>query len=192
MAIAAFVLLLHPAFGWAQETLPIDVAEAAAFAAASDSIPELRERSATTASLLSVGSLLLPVITGGVLASHSGGTNQSGIGMSVAGVGLLLGPSAGYFYGGCPRRALAGIGIRAGITALTLAAMAVTPPVDGPDVDIVIGGAGLLLVSLEGIYEGFAVVDCVRSHNQASRPVGVWLAPGLAPRSINVALRVTY
>ena len=90
--------------------------------------------------------------------------------MTIAGAGLLAGPSVGYFYGGCPKRGWVGIGIRAGITVLTAAAAGlVYQPSEVPGPELLVGGAGLALVGIEGLYECFTVGDCVRDRNEAPR-----------------------
>jgi hypothetical protein len=185
--VAALVLLLQPASGLAQ----ID-SVARPEAASGDSLRPSHQKSEAVAVLLSTGSLVLPVASGALLMSHAGGSNQDFTGMALGGVGLLYGPSAGYFYGGCPGRGMKGAAIRGGILAVTHAVMLATPPVDGPDIDIVIGGAGLTLVALHGLYESFTVGRCVRDQPRAGREVGLWVFPGSGSRSMMVAVRLAY
>ena len=127
--------------------------QARAQSAAPDTLPPpTPQKSVAAAHLLSAGGLLVPVAAGGLLAAHSGGSSQGGSGAALIYAGLMVGPSVGYFYGGCTKRAWIGIGIRAGITAAALTVAAVTPPTGGFDVDYLIGGVALGLIAVEGIY----------------------------------------
>jgi hypothetical protein len=150
------------------------------------------EKSETAAVWLSTAGLVLPVATGLVLAAHSAGTNQSEIGATLVGAGLLLGPSVGYFYGGCAQKGWIGIAIRGGLAVVTIAAMAATGWGSG-DIGfyIIVGGAGLVLIGLQAFYDCFAVASCVRHHNESSR-MGIIISPGQDARSLRLGLHLSY
>ncbi len=80
----------------------------------------LRLKSPGTAFRMSLAGTMVPFI-GAMLLSGDGDDEESPrVAAAILGTtGMVLGPSLGYFYGGCSRRALTGIAVRAGLLAVT-------------------------------------------------------------------------
>lgn len=74
----------------------------------------LAEPSPGTATWISLGSTLVPCAAGTALFV----SDNPEAGWSLAAAGVMLGPAAGYLYGGRTGRGLAGVGIRAGASVV--------------------------------------------------------------------------
>lgn len=73
-------------------------------------------RSPGKASRISLLATLAPLFIGLPATKSEGGAAD--LGGALALTGVVLGPAAGYYYGGCDRRGATGIAIRAGLSAL--------------------------------------------------------------------------
>jgi hypothetical protein len=71
-------------------------------------------RSPATAFALSAAATLAPIL----IAGSEGSSAQAA---GYAACGILIGPAAGYFYGGCGRRGVSGIAVRSGLVVAGLA-----------------------------------------------------------------------
>lgn len=90
---------------------------AAADSAGGTSRPDARTwRSPGTAARLSLLATMAPLFLGLPATKNEGGAAV--VGGALALTGVVLGPAAGYYYGGCDRRGATGIVVRAGLSAL--------------------------------------------------------------------------
>ncbi|MEN8184229.1 MAG: hypothetical protein ABFS46_17015 [Myxococcota bacterium] len=125
-----------------------------------------------TAQLISLGATL-----GLVGAGYAAGGD--GIGPALVGIGLLVGPSAGHFYGGAAGRGLLGIGVRAGGAAIGAAGVSSCNIPFGDDGGCGIVLAGIAVVLTSAIFDLVTVDNTVRSHNADARRITV--APYVEP-----------
>src|SRR4029453_17134477 len=122
---------------------------------------------------LSMGATLIPV--GAALGTGHGAA------YTAAGVGILVGPSIGYFYGDCPGRGITGIMIRGGATAVVLG-LTLSAGEYG-DIDNVPPGyiyavlGAAILIGADALYDIGAVGENVRQRNQVRRSLS--LGPAL-------------
>lgn len=141
---------------------------------------------------LSLGTTAVPVGVG-VDAMNDGHWRQ---GAYLIGGGLLLGPSTGFLYAEAPRRAVKGIGIRAGIGAGSAAlSLAVASSQEDSFVGLAIlaGGAaaGTIYTAAHAVRDIFvSSANAVEEHNEAirrkrsqSRRVSVSVHPWLSLRN---------
>jgi|KBSSwiStaDraftv2_1062776.scaffolds.fasta_scaffold1093266_2 hypothetical protein len=130
----------------------------------SDSLP-----SPGMAMALSMGATLIPI--GAAL------TTGHGAAYTAAGVGILVGPSFGYFYGDCAGRGITGIMIRGGATAVGWGvALAAGQYGDIDNVPpgyfyAVLGAA--ILIGADALYDMGAVGEKVRQRNQVRRSLSL-------------------
>ncbi|MGZ7046482.1 MAG: hypothetical protein ACXVJK_09160 [Candidatus Aminicenantales bacterium] len=103
-------------------------------------------------------------------------------------IGTLVGPSVGYFYGGCVGRGVLGLVLRAGVDYLAIgAAIGKDDPSFGWGMLAVIVGATVLDAAL--------VKSTVRKHNQAimaQRRVTFAVAPFALPKGAGVRLHLSF
>lgn len=103
------------------------------------------------------------------------------VGLSLAGAGLYLGPSTGYFYGGCASRGWKGIGVRTAIGAATAALIVAAVDKNAERTNEVLliaslaAGGGLFIAS--AVRDLSAVKWTVRKHNESFQKTGWQLAP---------------
>jgi len=81
-------------------------------------------KSEGTATLLSLAGTVVPMTLGMVLAYAGGGGAGSGLGLALFSYGFYLGPATGYWYTGASGAAWKGVGVRVGISVITVAATA--------------------------------------------------------------------
>lgn len=93
--------------------------------AADDEAKEIpAPKSEGTATLLSLAGTVVPMTLGLVLANAGEGGAGSGLGLALFSYGLYLGPATGYWYAGASGAAWKGVGVRVGISVITVAATA--------------------------------------------------------------------
>lgn len=125
-------------------------------------------KSPSKAATLSLFGTLVPFVVG----SRAGNTDGSvaEIGRAAAAVGVFIGPSLGYFYGGCDRRGVTGISIRAGLMVVgaIAASRAEWPGISWGDDESEKGNAaaGITVLALTGV-----IVDMVIDLIQVSGTV---------------------
>jgi len=154
----------------------------------------VKEKNPKTAFLLSLAGTALPLaalVTGAAAAAHL---------HSIGLVGVLVGPSLGYFYGGLAWRGLLGIGIRTVGVALAIVAFSGfwnetwSPWFPGDSVDDenwkagLLIGAGIMLGS--AIWDLVAVKGAVHKRNLKMRDRTLAFAPLLNPRTKTVGIRI--
>lgn len=158
--------------------------------------------SPSTAKWVSYGSTLIPIAAGLLInaAQQDGGTSQGGDSESdhhivsgiLIGMGLLIGPSAGYVYGGCTRRGARGVLIRgiagtaAGLTAYTIAESSeddAFPDMSGLAGTLAMVGLGVGVMAWDAVHDLRSVESTVRAQNSKRLATTVSLAPGILPTS---------
>jgi len=116
---------------------------------------------------LSFTATVVPVAV--ALLSHSEAANV------VAGAGVLMGPAAGYFYGGCVGRGVQGILLRTAAVGAGVGIIASWDPhsevVDAGLVYALIGLAAF--VSIDALYDIGMVSEHVRVRNEVRRSLGL-------------------
>jgi hypothetical protein len=156
------------------------------------------------AGALSARNTLVPVGVGTAMCAigASGSMTQGGygagaglfvLGMAVATVGLVMGPSAGYAYGGIPDRGTAGTLLRLGTLIAPAIVLAAQQRGSGSDEAWIAPAIGLLLgaglVTLEAVYDVATVEGNVRRHNAALTRSTSWrLEPCVTPTAHAPAL----
>lgn len=120
----------------------------------------LELKSPQSAAWLSLAGTLVPLV-GGIQLGKAGGTGAE-IAGGAAIAGVLVGPSLGYFYGGCSRRGITGIAVRAGLSVVGLAAasQAEWPSLLDSD-DKGNAAAGIVVLAVTGVFVDM-VIDLVR------------------------------
>jgi hypothetical protein len=163
-----------------------------------DNSLDLRLKSESTALKYSLYGTLVPIGTG--LAIH----DITGARLIV--IGALIGPSLGYFYGGEPRRAMIGIGVRVGIGAVTVvAAIAVGDAAAKSDPGSFAGtgeamgvlAVGSIIVIIHAIHDITKVKSVVAKHNLEfirQNQTSVTLVPKyfVASSAIGLELQATF
>ena len=121
---------------------------------------------------------LLPLGTGAIMGAAG---EFDGSEMVIMATGLVVGPSIGYFYGGCPGRGVAGIGTRIGLSAATAVGMCIA----GSGGDgygslggvVAVGLAGSCAVALHALIDIGEVKGAVREHNCAWTQTPIRVVP---------------
>jgi hypothetical protein len=121
---------------------------------------------------------LLPLGTGAIMgaAGEFGGSE-----IVIMGTGLVVGPSLGYFYGGCPGRGVAGIGTRIGVSAATAVGMCIASKSGNGWVSlggvVTVGLAGSCFVAIHALVDVGEVKGAVREHSLASTKTPIRVVP---------------
>lgn len=142
--------------------------------------------SPSRATKLSLIATALPVAAGIVLhKDESEGSSNDIAGVLVIS-GVIIGPSVGYFYGGCAGRGGVGIAIRTGVVIGTVVALAAV--VDAHEGDefldfsglaaaLTVVGIGGALILIDAIYDIVRVDGTVRHHNARQADFNLTVAP---------------
>jgi len=156
----------------------------------------LQPRSEATALRYSLFGTVTPVATGFAV--------RGGSGIQLIATGVLIGPSLGYFYGGCTVRGITGIGIRVGLVALTaVAADAAARSSSGGSSGSFLEGVGAVLgvalvgscvITIHAIYDIAKVKSTVRKHNRQFQERSLSLVPTYFPDldAAGLALQLTF
>lgn len=156
----------------------------------------LQPRSEATALRYSLFGTVTPVATGFAV--------RGGSGIQLIATGVLIGPSLGYFYGGCTVRGIKGIGIRVGLVALTaVAADAAARSSSGGSSGSFLEGVGAVLgvalvgscvITIHAVYDIAKVKSKVRKHNEKLRARSLGIVPTYSPNSDapGLALQLTF
>lgn len=163
--------------------------------------PRMERKSSRRAVLYSLGGTTIPVTAGLVFdGSESGGglLSSGSEGQLLAiGTGLVVGPALSHFYAENHTRALSGIGLRVGGSALSALGFigAVAASLEGS------GGGGATLLFLTGGlttltsagYDIFTADDAARDHNEA-HGLNTQVAPTVGPsgEQVGLSLRVSF
>ena len=157
----------------------------------SDTIDAIHPPSPAVAQRRSATSTLVPLAVGCALVAIDAGTAQSGelavVGSVFAIGGLIIGPAAGYHYGGLDRRGVKGAGARLALIVGLPIVVALATEDDGsggppPAWTAFLAGTGLALVS--AIWDVATVGGAVERHNRTLGPTtGARLVPAVAPFS---------
>jgi hypothetical protein len=137
---------------------------------------KLKLKSESKALQWSLFSTLIPVITGVTMLA----VDKPTPGLTLISTGVILGPSAGYFYAGESIRGLIGIGIRSGLGLIVVASISANKDIDLGDMGLgkfipsVMGSVVLLVCS---VYDIGKVESWVRKHNDQLLKTGLIFLP---------------
>jgi hypothetical protein len=115
--------------------------------------------------------------------------------------GVLVGPSAGYIYGGCPVRGIGGIAFRTGIAAvgaLTVREIYKSSNIpwsnEGVVPMVLISVVGTSSVAISAIYDLAKVKDCVRERNETKAGSTLIIEPRYfaASNAAGIGVRFTF
>lgn len=164
-------------------------------------------KSEATALRYSLFGTVLPIATG-IAMFHSEKLFAPGLFLGAA--GIMVGPSLGYFYGGCTGRGLTGTGIRFGVAGLAAALAAAMVAESrkrhstGGDGGwgyfevrdevapmLVIGSS---IIVIDTIYDIAKVKSTVRKHNEKMQARSLSIVPTYSPDSdaAGLALQITF
>ncbi len=128
-------------------------------------------RSPGAAFRMSLAGTMVPFVGAMLLSGDDEDESPHTAATALGTIGMVLGPSLGYFYGGCSRRALTGIAVRAGLLAVTAIAAS---KAEWPTIGVFGAGeegnaaAGITVLAATAL--GVAtVVDLVRVSGTVSR-----------------------
>jgi hypothetical protein len=151
-------------------------------------------KSAGAALRCSLFGTVVPVATGIATIAMADKVQLITRGMLLVGSGIVVGPSVGYFYGGCGGRGGTGIAIRLGLGALTSGVMAVgaSPSNEGFLLGALLVGSGL--ATIHAIYDVAKVKSTVRKHNERLQARSLGVVPTYLPDSDapGLALQLTF
>jgi len=184
ISLLASILLAGGAFGQIPRPFFTPTSSSSSYSAVTasrkDSLSStIRLPSESKALYLSLATTLVPVAIGAQLALTKDANPAPGA--VIIGTALILGPSTGYFYGGCTDRGLQGIQIRmlTGGAAILLGRLSsgkqhdFTNSIDALAVACAVGGG---MVAIEALYDLARVKSIVAEHN--SKRAGTSLSLG--------------
>lgn len=154
----------------------------------------LRLPSESKAAYLSLATTLIPFVIGAKLANSDDSNPVPGA--VIAGTALIIGPSSGYFYGGCSSRGLDGMIVRlmtgavAGVVSWKLAGTGSDwLGLENTATTVYIGGA---IIGIEALYDLGAVRSTVRKRNASVASTTVSLGPGFSLSGDALTLNLTF
>ncbi len=127
--------------------------------------------------------------------SLDGKQNETAGGLLFAG-GLILGPAMGFFYGEEWGRGMTGVGIRAGLTGVSVLLMASSAgsshsfgeAVGGA---MVVGALGVLAVGVDAIYDLIVVGPSISEQNDTRQVFSISMSPVYRPDSRSMGFHIT-
>ena len=152
-------------------------------------------KSEGAASAWSLLGTAIPVATG-IAMAHNHELVTPGV-LLVAS-GIIVGPSLGYFYGGCGNRGGTGIAIRLGLGTLTFGGMVIgassSSGWDGLGIAVGVFLAGSGVITIHALYDIAKVESTVRKHNQKMQARSLGIVPTYSPDSdaAGLALQMTF
>ncbi len=116
---------------------------------------------------------IMPVAAGLMWASSGEDSDMTGPAILLMS-GIMVGPSAGYFYGDCGERGVQGLALRTGIMALTMAAGGFAAgrgsdaamSYDGMAAGLAVAALGLGVITVHSLYDIGKVSSTVENRNQ--------------------------
>jgi hypothetical protein len=187
VVVAAVTALVHPEAARSQDALLTS-----AISVESKEVSGMKSEG--TATLLSFAGTAIPMTLGMVLANAGEGGAGSGLGLALFSYGMYLGPATGYWYAGASGAAWKGVGLRVGISVVTVAVTAALCSGGGCEMfgdDSAMAAVGIVGLAALGataysLIRDIAGVDGeVRNHNAevAARqePSRLTIAPLISP-----------
>jgi hypothetical protein len=165
--------------------------------------------SEATALRASLAGTIVPIATGFIIKSLENPNSNHAVPAALILTGLTIGPATGYFYGGCHKRGLKGIGIRAltigGTTALAYALIKKSQEADKESNEMFAGagealfaiaviGVGSIALITEDIIDLARVKSSVQKHNELLFSKSITLEPIFLAKynAPGIAMRVTF
>lgn len=137
--------------------------------------------SPNVAAALSNLAVIVPLVVSSQVDKHADSKTRNRAQAPLIAAGIIAGPAVGYIYGGCARRGLTGMGLRAAGGAVVLALAAAGSSVGEGGGGVILPGIGVAgVVVASAIWDMGTVANTVDARN---RRLGLGVRVGAAPFS---------